>query len=170
MGTSTKSANESKLTRPNSPKAPTKKGQAPNPATPTAEAEKYDDHTIATLLEPIIVANLLGANIPAVLGSKVYTASVEAEEAAGFGEVYLTRLGVFNTRAGAEKEIAHWVLNTWISTNKAPWGVDLILTIEEHSREKEAYLNSHNVHEIIDAHFSEKMEDRFYIYEDIILE
>lgn len=131
---------------------------------------EYDDFTIASLLEPIKIAMLLGADVPAIPGTKVYTVSVELSTGS-YSSPSREHLGVFNTRNGAEKELVAWILSRWFITDHAPWGAFTAFHSDEEYEEASAkYEGEHTVHELIDAYFSEEVEDRFHIDEDIILD
>lgn len=122
------------------------------------EALQYNEQTIASLLEPIIVANLLGANIPAVPGTKVYALTVEVGESDSSQYNNTTHLGLFTTREKAEAELVCWIYGRWIDQlRRTPWSGSLDgnppLSDEEWGLKAKNYMESHTRDEIIDAYF-----------------
>lgn len=112
---------------------------------------------------------LLGAEIPAIPGTKIYMVSVELSTGS-YSSPIRESLGVFNARIGAEKELVAWIFSRWLTTGNAPWNQDGGLSDEEYEAASEKYESEHTTHQIIDAYFSEEDEDRYNIDEYIVLD
>lgn len=100
--TSAAIASGDKLTRPNGRKVPTKKGQAPKPATPIRKSVVKKD---------------------SAKGAKVYLLNVEVQDIDDSANDYTLNLGVFGSQKAAERVLADWALERWLEGGGgvAPW-------------------------------------------------
>lgn len=140
MSISTKLAMGDKLTRPDSPKAPKKKGLAQKSATPIRKSVAKKD--------------------PAK-GIKVYLLNVEIQDIDDSANDYTLNLGVFSSQKAAERVLADWALGRWLEGGGslvAPWSPswddeNYPLEPAVFKREAKKYKTTHTDKQFIDEYF-----------------
>ena len=127
---------------------------------------KNNNEGVEELLEPVKVAVALGAkNIPVVVGTKAYLASVDMYKHDSYHDQWGEVIGIYDSEVAAEAGLRKWILNRWDgmrSAEIAPWfneyDEDDIEDISEELKEelREAFLFENSDKEIIDAFFHDE--------------
>ena len=125
------------------------------------KSERLDE-----LLEPVKVAVALGAqNIPVVVGTKAYIASVDMYKHDSYHEQWGEVVGIYDSEIAAEAGLRKWILKRWDNLRSfeyAPWfseyDQDDIENIADELNEelKEAFLAENSDQDIINAFFHDE--------------
>lgn len=129
----------------------------------SSKTSSTPSHDVAELLDPVKVALLLGAEIPALEYMSVYALVIMWLEPDSNKKLFKnTSVSIFDTKENAERSLSIWVQERWKENpTAAPWYLP-VDSVDTQNSKQLVFLKSHSHQEIIDAFFLKESTSNTY--------